>query len=187
MTGQPIVLVENQSVEVSRGTVKLVLPYPVSSNRYWQSFAHPRTKHVITVVSKEAKDYKRHVGRLVRDSGIEEPIAGPVEVEIQLYPHRPLDWVKRAKKDPTWWDLTVQCIDLDNARKVLYDALKDVAFGDDKLVRRDTGVIMQPDDLGERVVVTVRPYVREIMQPTLFAEPVPARQPSAAERERVPF
>lgn len=172
---------------VSRETlITLVLPYPVSANRYWNTFVLPNTKRAVTVVSKDAKDYKRHVARLVRDAGIEEPIAGPVEVSIALYPHRPLDWAKRAKRDPTWWDLTVQCIDLDNARKVLYDALKDVAFGDDRLVRCDSGEVMVPDDLGERVVVRIRPYVRELVQPALDLPPV-AREPTAAERERVPF
>lgn len=174
------------SPEVPRGTITIVLPYPVSANRYWNTFVIPKTNRAVTVVSKEAKDYKRHIGRLVRDAGIEEPIAGPVEVTIQLYPHRPLDWVKRAKKDPTWWDLTVQRFDVDNARKVLYDALKDVAFGDDKLVMRDAGEVMIPDEHGERVVVTIRPYVRELVQPSLDL-PTPRRGPTAAEREEVPF
>lgn len=168
--------------------VTIALPYPVSANRYWSTFVLPNSRRAVTVVSKDAKDYKRHVARLVRDAGIDEPITGPVEVEIELYPHRPLDWLKRAKKDPSWWDLTVQCIDLDNARKVLYDALKDVAFGDDRLVRRDSGVICPPDELGERVIVTIRPYVRGLVQPPLFDdEPPPTREETAAEREGVPF
>jgi crossover junction endodeoxyribonuclease RusA len=77
-------------------------------------------------------------------------------VDIQLYPKRPQDWAKRAAKDPDNWDDTVQCIDLDNARKILYDALKGIAFTDDGRVFEDTGKRMEPD--GEaRVVVTITP------------------------------
>ncbi len=48
----------------------------------------------------------------------------------------------------------MQCLDLDNANKVLLDALKDVAIEDDKWVRRLTSERMEPD--GEaRVVVTI--------------------------------
>jgi crossover junction endodeoxyribonuclease RusA len=96
-----------------------------------------------------------------------EEATGPVEVTLELYPHRPQDWAKRAKVDPLWWDLSVQCIDLDNARKVLWDALKGIAFTDDKMIRKDPGEIMIPD--GEaRVVVTVKPYERAHPQAVLF-------------------
>jgi crossover junction endodeoxyribonuclease RusA len=63
----------------------------------------------------------------------------------------------------------VQCIDLDNARKVLYDALKDVAFGDDKWVRADSAERMEPDEHGARVVVTITPIAkREAPQSSLL-------------------
>ena len=49
--------------------------------------------------------------------------------------------------------------DIDNARKVLYDALKGIAFEDDARIFRDSAERMEPD--GEaRVVVTVAPIVR---------------------------
>ncbi len=40
----------------------------------------------------------------------------------------------RAKKDPLWWADTVQRLDLDNARKVVTDALKEIAIVDDKQI-----------------------------------------------------
>lgn len=180
--------VPRETGDPKNGAITLVLPYPISANRMWriQVVKKGASSIPIPLQTSEGKAYKKHVGRLARDAGIEEPIVGPVEVHIALYPHRPLDWVKRAKADPTWWDLTVQRLDLDNARKVLYDALKDVAFGDDRLVLRDGGEVMIPDDLGERVVVTIRPYVREAVQPQLELV-VPRRVLSAAEREKVPF
>ena len=49
----------------------------------------------------------------------------------------------------------MQCLDLDNCRKVLYDALKGVAFEDDKWVHADGGQRMEPDENGARVVVTI--------------------------------
>lgn len=135
------------------GAITLVLPYPVSANRYW------RTRVIkgvaMTYVSPEAKDYKREVAWLAKAAGIRAPIACRVAVSYVLFPKRPLDWSKRASKDPHGWDDTVACIDLDNAQKVLLDALKGVAFDDDKWVRRIEAERAEPD--GEaRIVVTIR-------------------------------
>lgn len=134
--------------------IELVLPWPVSCNRYW------RTRVVkgvaMTYVSAEAKAYKQQVGWLAKAAGIRKPIAGRVAVSYTLYPKRPLDWAKRASKDPAAWDDSVLCIDLDNAQKVLFDALKGVVIEDDKWVRRIEAERMEPD--GEaRVVVTITP------------------------------
>jgi crossover junction endodeoxyribonuclease RusA len=61
----------------------------------------------------------------------------------------------------------VQCLDLDNANKVLLDALKGVAIDDDKWVRRLTAERMEPD--GEaRVVVTVTALAVEEPQAALI-------------------
>lgn len=132
--------------------ITLTLPWPVSANKYW------RTRVVkgvaITYVSAEAKSYKSQVAWLVRAAGLHAPIVGRVAIDLKLYPKLPQDWAKRMRLNPQGWDDTVQCIDLDNARKVLYDALKGVAIDDDKWIRRDTGERMTPD--GEaRVVVTI--------------------------------
>lgn len=134
--------------------ITLTLPYPISANRYWKSF--PLGGRTMTAPSHEAKQYKKTVALLAMAAGVRAPITGRVQIDIKLYPHRPLDWQKRMKRDGAAWDDTVQCLDLDNARKVLYDSLKGVAIEDDKWVRRDTGERMEPD--GEaRVVVTITP------------------------------
>lgn len=117
--------------------------------------------------STEAKAYRKLVARLALEQGIARPLAGPIEVTLTLYPHQPKDWAKRAKSDPVWWDLTVQCIDLDNAQKVIWDSLKNVAFTDDKMIRKAQNEIAVPD--GEaRVVVTIKPYGRAHPQEGLF-------------------
>jgi crossover junction endodeoxyribonuclease RusA len=139
----------------STSPITLTLPYPVSANRYWRSFVPRGHQRAIVTLSDEARAYKETVNLKAWQQGVRAPIEGRVQVHIELYPKRPLDWAKRARKDPAGWDDTVQCIDLDNARKVLYDALKDVAFGDDKWVLKDSAERMEPDEHGARVVVTI--------------------------------
>lgn len=140
---------------MSQQTITLTLPWPVSANRYWRSFVPRGHKRAIVTLSDEAKAYKEVVNLKAWQQGVRAPIEGRVRVDIALYPHRPLDWAKRARKDPEGWADSVQCIDLDNARKVLYDALKGVAFDDDKWVHADGGQRMEPDEHGARVVVTI--------------------------------
>jgi crossover junction endodeoxyribonuclease RusA len=132
--------------------IELVLPWPVSCNRYW------RTRVVkgvaMTYVSAEAKAYKQQVGWLVKQAGIRSPMSGRVSVAIQLYPKRPQDWERRARRNPTTWDDDVQCLDLDNVNKVLLDSLNGIAIDDDRFVRRIVSERMEPD--GEaRVVVRI--------------------------------
>ncbi|HEV2540220.1 MAG TPA: RusA family crossover junction endodeoxyribonuclease [Frateuria sp.] len=148
--------------------MRLVLPYPVSANRYWRSFVPRGGSRAIVCVSDEAKAYKREVAQLAALAGIREPIAGRVRVDIRLFPNRPKDYAKRARKDPDGWADTVQCLDLDNARKVLNDALKGIAFEDDKWIKADSGAICEPDEHGARVVVEITPIVRKAIAPGLF-------------------
>lgn len=149
--------------------IRLLLPYPVSANRYWASRVvkvHGKSMP-ITYVTAEAKAYKSQVGWMAKAAGIRTPMAGRVHVEIYLYPKRPLDYAKRMKKNPDGWDDDVQCIDLDNARKVLYDALKGIAFDDDKWIFSDGGARMEPD--GEaRVEVVIRKIERSSQQGSLI-------------------
>ncbi|WP_043632702.1 RusA family crossover junction endodeoxyribonuclease [Chromobacterium haemolyticum] len=148
--------------------IKLILPYPISANRYWRSFTPRGHKRALVVVSEEAKAYKAHVAHIAHMAGITTPISGRVQVDIKLYAKRPQDWARRSAKDPDgWWD-SVQCIDLDNARKVLNDALKGIAFGDDKLIKRDSGEVMEPDGPA-RVVVTITQLAKPQIQGALFA------------------
>lgn len=136
--------------------IELTLPYPVSANVYWRSFVPRGHSRAIVTLSDEAKAYKEKVGWLVKAAGVRQPIAGRVAIEIRLYPARPQDWARRARKNPLAWDDDVRCIDLDNANKVLLDSLKGVAIDDDKWVRRIVAERMEPD--GEaRVVVVVTP------------------------------
>lgn len=148
-------------------TVKL--PYPISANRYWRTrVIKPKAGPAIvsTYVSAEAKAFKDEVALLLRVAGVRKPIAGRVAIAYTLYPHRPQDWQTRQRKLGATWDDTVQCIDLDNAQKVLLDALKGLAFEDDAWVRRITAERAEPD--GEaRVVVTITPIVVEQPQSAL--------------------
>lgn len=149
--------------------IRLTLPWPVSANRYWRSFVPRGGKRAITVVSDEAKAYKKAVAGAAAIAGLREPIEGRVRVEIRLFPKRPQDWAKRAQRDPNGWADSVQCLDLDNARKVLYDALKGIAYVDDKWIKQDAGEICEPD--GEaRVEVIIAPLARSAIAPSLFGE-----------------
>lgn len=139
-------------------SITLTLPYPISANRYWATrTVAPKgggRPMAMTYVTPEAKAFKAQVLALARAGGVAAPIAGRVQLEIKLYPHRPLDWQKRMRQAGAAWDDTVQCIDLGNAEKVLSDALKDVVMEDDKWIRRIVSERMEPD--GEaRVVVTI--------------------------------
>lgn len=134
--------------------IVLTLPYPISANVYWRS--RVMGKRSMTYVSKEAEEYRSQVNLLCWQAGIREPLQGRVAIALQLYPQRPLDWAKRARKDPAGWDDGVRCIDLDNANKVLLDSLKGVAIEDDKWVRRLMSERMEPDG-DARVVVCITP------------------------------
>lgn len=132
--------------------ITVVLPYPVSANRYWRTRV---VKNIaMTYVSSEAKAYKEQVGWLLRAAGVREPLQGRIAIAYTLYPNRPQDYRTRQRKLGDAWQDTVQCIDLDNAQKVLLDALKGIAFEDDAWVRRITAERAEPD--GEaRLVVTI--------------------------------
>ncbi|MPS93791.1 RusA family crossover junction endodeoxyribonuclease [Comamonas sp.] len=138
--------------------ITLTLPYPISANRYWQTrvIKVGAQSRAMTYVSSEAKAFKEQVGWLAKAAGILNPILGRVAISYTLHPHCPQDAQRRMKRDPYTWDDTVQCIDLDNAQKVLLDALKGVAIEDDKWVRRITAERGMPVD-GGKLVVTITP------------------------------
>jgi crossover junction endodeoxyribonuclease RusA len=138
----------------------LVLNYPPSSNRYWQTrVMNARSAGgrpmATTYVSAEAKKFKQHVFDTARAAGVQEPILGRVRLDIMLYPHRPLDWEKRKRIHGANWDDTVQSLDLGNCEKVLSDALQGVVIGNDKFIRKIVQDRMEPDEHGARVVVRV--------------------------------
>jgi crossover junction endodeoxyribonuclease RusA len=132
--------------------ITLTLPYPPSSNRYWRTAVV--CGRAQTYPSDDAKAFKSEVRALALQAGVRKPIEGRIAIALQLYPQRPQDWVKRARRDPLTWDDDVRCIDLGNCEKVLSDALNGVAWVDDKQHRRILLERMEPD--GEaRVVVTI--------------------------------
>lgn len=117
----------------------LTLPYPISANRYWATrVLTPKGTNramAMTYVTAEAKHFKTQVQILALEAGVRKPIQGRVAIEYTLHPKRPQDWATRARKDPMGWEDTVMCIDLDNAQKVLLDALKGIVIDDDRWVR----------------------------------------------------
>ncbi len=149
--------------------IHLTLPYPISANRYWAVRVIPKRPKplAITYVTEEAKNYKTAVGLLAKAAGIRAPATGRVVLHIKLFPHRPQDWAKRARKDPHTWDDTVQCIDLGNCEKVLSDALNGIAWVDDKQIRRTLLERMEPDEKGARLEVSIE-YLAAA--PSLFGE-----------------
>ena len=151
--------------------IELTLPYPISNNRYKAPRIVPASRgkpaFIHWYLTKEAQAYKAEVKAIAQRAGV-RPILGPVEYEFELYPHLPQDWKKRAKLDPVWWDMTVQCLDLDNARKVLLDALNGIAWTDDSRIRKDPGEIMVPDGGQERCVIRIKPYERKSPQQAMF-------------------
>jgi crossover junction endodeoxyribonuclease RusA len=144
----------------------LVLPYPVSANRYWR---HGLIKgHPATFRSKEAKAYIEQVGYIAKAAGLRLPYEGRVLMDLKLYPQRPLDFAKRACKNPDGWDDDVRCMDLGNCEKVLQDALNGIAYLDDKQLWRVTKERMEPTG-DEHIVVTLSKYERARIAPDLFA------------------
>lgn len=90
-------------------------------------------------------------------SGIRAPFPGRVGVRYKLFPNRPKDFQRRANRDPSNWDDTVSCIDLDNAQKVMFDSLNKIAFIDDKMIRRIEAERGIPDEFGARIEVEIYP------------------------------
>lgn len=90
--------------------IRLTLDMPPSANRYWRS--NPRGG---VYVSEEARTYKADVAVMAHAQGLRDALAGDVAVTVRVF---------RAQRSG----------DLDNRLKVLLDALRGVAYGDDKQV-----------------------------------------------------
>ena len=150
--------------------IQLTLPYPISANRYWKQFVLGKgaSARMMQAPSAEAKAYKAAVLQAAVLACIGKPIVGRVAISIRLYPQRPQDWARRAAKAPLSWDDDVRCIDLDNANKVLLDALKGVAIEDDRWVRVLSSERMEPDEKGARVEVRVMRLTTESPQAGLL-------------------
>ncbi len=88
--------------------IKLILPFPVSANRYWR---HDRGH---THRSTEAIKYIEHVRWLCLEANL-TPLAGNISISF--------DFFRPAKRG-----------DLDNLLKVTIDSLKGLAYEDDKQI-----------------------------------------------------
>jgi len=133
--------------------IELTLPYPPSANRYWRTAVV--CGRAQTYPSADAKAFKAEVLAIAHRAGLRKPLTGRIRLHLELYPHRPQDWAKRARLDPLTWDDDVRCIDLGNCEKVLSDALNGVAWVDDKKHRRIVLDRMEPDEHGARLVVRI--------------------------------
>lgn len=151
-------------------SIRLTLPWPVSSNRYWRSFVPRGRTRAVTVVSDEAKAYRTEVAWRAKAQGLRVPLDGRIAIELRLYPQRPHDWAKRAQRNPEGWDDDVRCIDLGNAEKVLSDALNGVAWHDDRQLRRIVLERCEPDERGARVELAITRMPAAVTAPDLFAE-----------------
>lgn len=98
--------------------MRLILPYPVSANRYWRIWRNKAVR------SAEATAYKSVVRRIAQEAGV-VPSEGSVAVCLRLIP--------KANKDGS---VNKTVIDLDNALKVTLDALQGIAYHNDRQVRR---------------------------------------------------
>lgn len=120
----------------------LKLPYPISTNRYWRNFKGR------TVLSGEAKHYKQEVAWLAKQAKM-PLLDGDVEVHIRVIP--------KARKDG---EPSLQLLDLDNATKVLLDALQLIAYHNDKQIKKivsDYAPYAKPNG---GALVSVFPYER---------------------------
>ncbi len=121
-------------------TEPILLPYPPSANRYWRSFRGRMVR------SAEANTYRDITQQTFTEAGV-DLFEEPVVVRMELHPVLPADWERRQKKDPHWW-LRVRRLDLDNAQKVVLDALQGVCFVNDRMVTKLTISLGEPVSCG---------------------------------------
>ena len=145
--------------------MKLVLPYPVSANRYWRTVVNRKTGRAMTFVSKEAESYKEAARLKALLAGIRKPLAGAVELRFRLVPKNGI------------------CMDLDNALKVSIDALKGIAFADDSLVYRVLAEKCDPDPVGG---ARLEVEILTLALPTALLPELPAKL-EPREVEELPF
>lgn len=140
---------------------KLELPYPISSNRYWRSFAYidratgkPRS---VTVPSDEAKAYKEAVGWIAKSAGFKEPTTKLIEIaSVTLCP--------RKNKDGSPSGVV---LDLGNCWKVAEDALQGIVYVNDRQIRRIRNVEYGPPSDEGALIIEVAEF--EHSAPPLFA------------------
>jgi crossover junction endodeoxyribonuclease RusA len=104
--------------EAFEGRTAIILPYPISTNRYWRTFRNR------VVRSKEADEYKRITAHTAFVAGW-RVLDCPVAVSLCLHPKA----TKAGRASRVR-------MDLDNCIKVALDALNGIAYCDDMQVIR---------------------------------------------------
>lgn len=111
--------------------IKLVLPYPPSSNRLWRNFRG------VMVKSDEARRYALDVAVLARATRV-SPLEGDVRVLIDVY---------RPRKAG----------DLDNRLKAALDSIQGIAFKNDSQIKKISAELFD-DPKRPRIEITVEKY-----------------------------
>lgn len=114
----------------------LILPLSPGTNRMWRNFRG------ITVLSKEAREFKRAVADLAMTSGIVGPLQGEVIVDIAYHP--------KARKKET--SKPLRRLDCDAHIKPVLDALIGIAYLDDYQVVDARCHLEEPVDKGKLIV-----------------------------------
>ena len=109
-----------------QGSGLVMLPYPISANRYFRNFRGRM------VISSEARSYKKQVTWTFDALGI-TPSTSDVSLTVKLHP-----------KLTTKGVASRTLIDLDNALKVVFDALQGVLYVNDKQVKKLTAEVGEP-------------------------------------------
>ena len=86
--------------------MKITLPYPPTANLYWRMFRNRIVK------SADARNYQKRVALIARGF---RKLVGPVGIHVKAYRPRRIG-------------------DLDNTLKVVLDALRGIAYEDDKQI-----------------------------------------------------
>ena len=115
---------------------RLILPLSPGTNRMWRNFKG------ITVLSKDARDFKQTVAVVARTSGVMAPLQGEVMVDIAYHP--------KARKKET--DRPLRRLDCDAHIKPVLDALIGIAYLDDYQVVDARCHLEAPVENGELIV-----------------------------------
>jgi crossover junction endodeoxyribonuclease RusA len=112
------------------GLTLLILPPPISANRYWRKYRNQM------VISDEARAYKLQVQRIALDAGA-DMLTGDVSIRLDVY--------REAKRG-----------DLDNKIKVILDSLQGILYADDKQIV-EIYARRFDDKRNPRAVIEIRP------------------------------
>lgn len=117
---------------------KLILPYPVSVNRYYRRSGHEIHR------SKEANEYRKAVQWIAKGESI-KPHDGDWAMTVIVHPRTTVNG-----------EASKIVVDLDNAQKVAFDALQGVVYHDDKQIKRMVAYYGEPVIGGALTVIAER-------------------------------